>query len=80
MKSDGRSDSGVHEKVRANMDRIPIGIPEPLIVGRGIDDVAILSLSLASKPEAADRWSDNALHHLASSYGWQHNRINDLAQ
>ena len=29
----------VHEKVRANMDRIPIGIPEPLIVARGIDDV-----------------------------------------
>ena len=32
----------VHEKVRANMDRIPVGIPEPLIVGRGIDDVAIV--------------------------------------
>ena len=28
----------VHEKIRANMDRIPVGIPEPLIVGRGIDD------------------------------------------
>ena len=24
----------VHEKVRANMERIPVGIPEPLIVGR----------------------------------------------
>ena len=32
----------VHEKIRANMDRIPVGIPEPLIVGRGIDDVAIV--------------------------------------
>ena len=32
----------VHEKMRANMDRIPVGIPEPLIVGRGIDDVAIV--------------------------------------
>jgi hypothetical protein len=32
----------VHEKLRANMDRIPVGIPEPLIVGRGIDDVAIV--------------------------------------
>ncbi|ODM43664.1 efflux RND transporter permease subunit [Cereibacter johrii] len=36
----------VHDKVRANMDRIPEGIAEPLIVGRGIDDVAILSLTL----------------------------------
>ncbi|MCB1460493.1 MAG: efflux RND transporter permease subunit, partial [Nitratireductor sp.] len=33
----------VHDKVRANLDRIPVGIPEPLIVGRGIDDVAIVA-------------------------------------
>jgi multidrug efflux pump subunit AcrB len=37
----------VHDKVRANLDRIPVGIPEPLIVGRGIDDVAIVSLTLS---------------------------------
>lgn len=40
----------VHDKIRANMDRIPVGIPEPLIVGRGIDDVAILSVTLSAKP------------------------------
>ncbi|HYD65859.1 efflux RND transporter permease subunit [Azospirillum sp.] len=55
----------VHEKVRANMGRIPLGIPEPLIVGRGINDVAILTLTLAPKPEAAERWTDNALHAVA---------------
>ncbi|OJY31863.1 MAG: multidrug transporter AcrB [Rhodobacterales bacterium 65-51] len=42
----------VHEKLRANMDRIPVGIPEPLVVGRGIDDVAIVSLTLSPKPGA----------------------------
>ena len=57
----------VHDKVRANLDRIPIGIPEPLIVGRGIDDVAILSVTLSPKPEAADRWTPNALYHLAEN-------------
>ena len=36
----------VHDKLRANMGRIPIGIAEPLVVGRGIDDVAIVSLTL----------------------------------
>lgn len=36
----------VHDRVRANLDRIPKGIAEPQIVGRGIDDVAILSLTL----------------------------------
>ncbi|MCF3595352.1 efflux RND transporter permease subunit [Rhodobacteraceae bacterium LMO-12] len=40
----------VHDKVRANMDRIPVGIAEPLIVGRGIDDVAIVALTLSGKP------------------------------
>ncbi len=44
----------VHDKVRANMDRIPVGIDEPLIVGRGIDDVAIVSLTLSAKPGEAD--------------------------
>ena len=42
----------VHDKVRANLDRIPVGIPEPLIVGRGINDVAILSLTLTPKEGA----------------------------
>jgi len=40
----------VHEKLRANADRIPVGIQEPLVVGRGIDDVAIVSLTLSPEP------------------------------
>jgi multidrug efflux pump subunit AcrB len=36
-----------------------VGIPEPLIVGRGIDDVAIAVITLAPKPEAADHWTAN---------------------
>ena len=32
----------VHEKIRANIGDLPKGIPEPLIVGRGINDVAIV--------------------------------------
>jgi multidrug efflux pump subunit AcrB len=54
-----------HEKIRANMDRIPVGIPEPLIVGRGINDVAVVVLTLSPKPEAADRWTDKDLYELA---------------
>jgi multidrug efflux pump subunit AcrB len=55
----------VHEKVRANYDRMPLGIPEPLIVGRGINDVAILTLTLSPQPEAAARWTDKDLYELA---------------
>jgi multidrug efflux pump subunit AcrB len=55
----------VHEKIRANIERIPVGIPEPLIVGRGINDVAIVVLTLSPKPEAAARWTDKDLYELA---------------
>jgi multidrug efflux pump subunit AcrB len=55
----------VHEKISANMTRIPYGIPEPLIIGRGIDDVAIVTLTLTPKPRAISRWSDNNLRHVA---------------
>lgn len=55
----------VHEKIRANIRDLPKGIPEPIIVGRGINDVAILTLTLSPKPEAAARWNDNGLYQLA---------------
>jgi len=55
----------VHENIRANLDRLPLGIPEPLIVGRGINDVAIVTLTLSPKDEVAGRWTDNGLHALA---------------
>ena len=54
----------VHEKIRANLDRIPVGIPEPLIVGRGINDVAVVVLTLSPRPEAAARWTDKDLYEL----------------
>ncbi|MEZ5849252.1 MAG: efflux RND transporter permease subunit [Hyphomicrobiaceae bacterium] len=68
----------VHEKIRANMDRIPIGIPEPLIVGRGIDDVAIVTLTLSAKPEAATRYGDNALYHLAENLRVELAKLEDV--
>jgi multidrug efflux pump subunit AcrB len=55
----------VHEKIRANLDRIPIGIPEPLIVGRGINDVAVAVLTLSPKPDMAVHWTDKDLFELA---------------
>jgi multidrug efflux pump subunit AcrB len=55
----------VHEKIRANIDRIPVGIPEPIVVGRGINDVAIVVLTLSPKPDAAARWTDKDLYQLS---------------
>ncbi len=55
----------VQAQLRANYNRIPLGIPEPLIVAHGISDVAIVTLTLVPKPGAASRWSPQALYTLA---------------
>ncbi|MDE2183500.1 MAG: efflux RND transporter permease subunit [Alphaproteobacteria bacterium] len=56
----------VQAKIRANFNKIPLGIPEPLIVGRGINDVAIEVLTLSPKPKAASRWNEKDLYTLAT--------------
>ena len=55
----------VNDKIRANFDKMPIGIPEPLIVGRGINDVAVVVLTLSAQPQAAGRWTDKDLFDVA---------------
>ncbi len=44
----------VHEKVRANMDRIPTGVPEPQIVGRGTHRPRIAGGNLQDRECRAD--------------------------
>ncbi|SEO15483.1 Multidrug efflux pump subunit AcrB [Salinihabitans flavidus] len=41
----------VRDKILANIYRIPVGIPEPLVVGRGINDVAIVGLTFSPASE-----------------------------
>ena len=68
----------VHEKIRANMDRIPVGIPEPLIVGRGIDDVAIVVVNLSPKPEHAARWDSNGVTRVAQELQVELSKLDDI--
>ncbi|MBN9545715.1 MAG: efflux RND transporter permease subunit [Alphaproteobacteria bacterium] len=56
----------VQAKLRANYDRIPLGIPEPLIVGRGINDVAVFAVTLSPMPRAAARWTESDLYTVAT--------------
>ncbi|SIT83455.1 efflux RND transporter permease subunit [Pontibaca methylaminivorans] len=67
----------VHDRIRANMDRIPAGIPEPLIVGRGIDDVAVISLTLTPDPQA-DGISANDLTRIARELQAELIKIEDV--
>jgi multidrug efflux pump subunit AcrB len=67
----------VHEKVRANYDRIPTGIPEPLIIGRGIDDVAVVTLTLSPRP-GIDRYTDSSLYHMAQDLQVELAKLTDV--
>ncbi len=69
----------MHEEIRANLDRIPIGIPEPLIVGRGINDVAIVVLTLTPRPGPdADRWTNATLFQIADELQAELIKVDDV--
>ena len=68
----------VHEEIRANFDRLPMGIPEPLIVGRGISDVPIVTLTLSPRAEGRDRWNDNALYDIAEELQHELVKVEDV--
>jgi multidrug efflux pump subunit AcrB len=68
----------VHEKVRANFDKIPVGVPEPLIVTRGINDVPITVLTLSPRPGAAGRWTDQALYDVAAKLRAEVAKVDDV--
>ncbi|SCA57701.1 Cobalt-zinc-cadmium resistance protein CzcA [Candidatus Terasakiella magnetica] len=68
----------VHENMRANMAKLPHGVVEPLIVGRGINDVAIVTLTLSPKSNEAARWDDNTLYAVADELQHELVKVNDV--
>ena len=68
----------VHDRIRANMQRIPPGIPEPLIVGRGINDVATVVLTLSPEPAVAEQWTDRRLFELAGKLQVEMTKVEDI--
>ncbi len=56
----------IEEKLRANWDRKPVGIPDPKVTVRGINDVPAVVLTLTPRPGAAGQWNDASLYELAS--------------
>ncbi|MBW8298533.1 MAG: efflux RND transporter permease subunit [Hydrogenophaga sp.] len=68
----------VHDKIRANMGSIPVGIPEPLVVGRTIDDVAIVSLTLTPSAEKGTGVDATALTRVARELRVEMAKIDDV--
>lgn len=68
----------VHEKIRANIGDIPIDIPEPIVVGRGINDVPILTLTISPDADNAARWNDNQLYKIAAGLREELTKTDDV--
>jgi len=70
----------IHERIRANHDRIPAGIGDPLIVKHGINDVAVVTLTLTPKDGAADRWTGANLTALAEKLRLEMTKVDNIGQ
>ena len=70
----------IEERLAANRDSIPAGVPPPQVTVRGINDVPIVVLTLTPKPEAVSRWSDQALYDLADQLKTEVTKIGDVGQ
>lgn len=68
----------IHEEVAANINRIPVGIPEPQIVSRGISDVPIAVITLSPQASVADRWNDQALYQIADELQSELMKVEDV--
>jgi len=68
----------IHEKIRANLDRVPPGVPMPLVVGRGINDVPIVTLTLSPENWTGDVWSDTSLRMLADELQKELIKVDDV--
>lgn len=68
----------IHDKIMANMASIPVGIPEPLVVGRTIDDVAIVSLTLTPSIDTGDGVDAAALTRIARELRVELSKIDDV--
>ena len=68
----------VHERLRANYDHMPTGLPEPLVVKHGINDVAVVTLTLSPKPQAASRWNGPALTKLADKLRLEMTKVDNM--
>ena len=68
----------INEKIEANKDRIPVGIPAPHVTVRGINDVPIVVLTLTPKPGASGNWNDQSLAELAGKLRTEIAKVDDV--
>jgi len=70
----------VEEKLRANWAKKPVGIPDPRVTVRGIDDVPMLVLTLAPRPGASGDWNAGSLYTLAEKLRAEVAKVDHVGQ
>ena len=68
----------VIERLGANAERAPPGVADPVVIGRGIEDVAVIVITLAPAPEAADRYDRADMFELAQALRWRMGAIDNV--
>jgi len=68
----------IHEKINANIHRIPPNITAPQIIGRGINDVPIVTLTLSPEDYTGNIWNDTNLRMIASELQAEIIKIDDI--
>ncbi len=68
----------VNEKLHANWDRIPVGVPDPLVTVRGINDVPIVVLTISPTQGQQGRWNEATLREMAERLRSEIAKVDDV--
>ncbi|RLA48021.1 MAG: AcrB/AcrD/AcrF family protein [Gammaproteobacteria bacterium] len=68
----------INDAIDANKYRLPQNIPEPLVIGRSIDDVAVIVLTLSAYPGNEGRWTTEMLTELAEELNHELIKVDDV--
>ncbi len=68
----------VNDAIDANRYRVPANLPTPLVIGRSIDDAAVVVLTLSPKPGNKGRWSAETLYDLTQELKHEIIKVDDV--
>ncbi|OUS05835.1 multidrug transporter AcrB, partial [Gammaproteobacteria bacterium 54_18_T64] len=68
----------VNDAIDANRYRVPANLPPPLVIGRSIDDAAVVVLTLSPKPGNKGRWSAETLYDLSEELKHEIIKVDDV--
>ena len=68
----------VNDAIDANRYRVPANLPPPLVIGRSIDDAAVVVLTLSPKPGNKGRWSAETLYDLTEELKHEIIKVDDV--